>query len=128
MSVVGYLEGTPSIFLSRVSLDGLSTLPLGNGFDGHGKYVAHIAPQDNICVVVGYLHKILPTPGLELTPADLLFACRTHSIPAVIIAPEGRIEEARKLLGAAAKSKHVTVVDRDELYDTVMQLVKECDE
>ncbi|MGQ9584276.1 MAG: hypothetical protein ACUVXG_02610 [Anaerolineae bacterium] len=120
MAIIGYLEGTSSIFLTQVCLAGFSTLPLGNGWDGHGKYIAHIGPQDNICVVVGYLHKLLPTPESNLKPADLLFACRTHNIPVVVIAPKEGHEAARKLLGDAAN--YVTLVDRDTLYETVLRI------
>lgn len=126
MAVIGYLEGTPSIFLTQVSLDGFSTLPLGNGWDGHGKYVAHIGPQDNVCLVVGYLHKLLPPPESPLKPADLLFACRRHEIPVLVIAPKEGHAKARELLGEAASL--VTLVSREDLYETAVRLARKCDE
>ena len=122
MAIVGYLEGTSSLILTDISLAGFSTLPLGNGFDGHGKYVAHISPQDNICLVVGYLHKLLPTPDMHLQPADFLFACRTHSIPVLVIAPRDRHDKARELLGDAAE--FVTLVGREEVLGKVLELAQ----
>ena len=127
MATIGYLEGTNSLFLTKISLAGFSTLPLGNGFDGHGKYVAHLAPQDQVCLVVAYLHKLLPAPDTQLKPSDFLFACRTHNIPVLVIAPSEGHDKAKELLGSAAEL--VTLVDRDKLYDRALKMAQEagCD-
>ena len=58
MKIVGYLDGTDGLFLTNLAIKGVDTLPLSNGWDNHGKYLGHITKQDNIALVVGYLHKV----------------------------------------------------------------------
>ncbi len=121
MAIVGYLEGTDPLLLTRLAVQGIGTLPLSNGFDMHGKYINHLTRQDGVSVVVGYLHKVLPTPGMTLTPRDLLFACMTHGIPVVLIAEKSSHEQARLLLGEAAG--HVRLADPAEVYSAILETI-----
>ncbi len=121
MAIVGYLEGTDPLLLTRLAVQGIGTLPLSNGFDLHGKYINHLTRQDGISVVVGYLHKVLPTPGMTITPRDLLFACMTHGIPVVLIAEKALQEQAYRLLGEAVA--YVRLVDPADLYSTILEIV-----
>ncbi len=121
MAIVGYLEGTDPLLLTRLAVQGIGTLPLSNGFDMHGKYINHLTRQDGVSVVVGYLHKVLPTPGMTLTPRDLLFACMTHGIPVVLIAEKSSHEQARLLLGEAAG--HVRLADPAEVYSVLLEVI-----
>ncbi len=123
MPILGYFEGTDSLILTRLIAKGIDTLPLSNGFDGHGKYVAHLTKDDDISVVVGYLHKVLPTSKRETTPEGVLYACRTHGIPVLIIVPSPDQGAARELLGKTAK--FVTLVDPDDLYDKVLEVAQQ---
>jgi hypothetical protein len=120
MQILGYFEGTDALILTRLTAKGIDTLPLSNGFDGHGKYVAHITKDDGISVVVGYLHKVLPTSKQEITPEGVLYACRTHGIPVLIIAPSSDHGAARELLGNTAE--FVMLVDPSDLYDKVLEV------
>lgn len=122
MKIVGYLEGTDSLFLTKLASTGVGVLPLGNGADNHGKYIGLITKADNIGVIVGFVHKVLPVPGRPLGPKDILFSCMTNRIPVVLIASEEDINDANKQLSEVKES--VTVVSPEKLYDTVVQKLK----
>jgi len=121
MANVGYLEGTDPVILTKLAARGIGTVPLSNGFDSHGKYVNHVTPSDHIGVVIGYLHKVIPTPERNMTPADLLFSCITHSIPVLVIVPKPEQKAARVVLGEAAD--HARLVDPTELYEATIGVV-----
>jgi hypothetical protein len=121
MANVGYLEGTDPLMLTRLAARGVGTVPISNGFDSHGKYINHLVPSDHIAVVVGYMHKLLPTPERVMTAKDLLFSCMTHSIPVLVIAPKAEHAAAKKALGDAGS--YVTLVDPADVYDAIMKKV-----
>jgi hypothetical protein len=116
------MEGTDPLLLTMLNLEGVGTLPLGNGFDGHGKYVGHLTKQDDIVLVITYLHKILPTPEMTIDARDFLIACRTHNIPVLVIAPGDMHDRAAEMLDTMAN--HATIVAPEVLYDKVMKMVK----
>ncbi len=122
MGTVGYMEGTDPLILTRLNLEGIGTLPLGNGFDGHGKYVGHLTRQDDVSLVITYLHKVLPTVDMTINARDFLIACRTHKIPVLVIAPEEYHQRAREMLGDIAE--HVTMLTPDSVYDTAMKILE----
>ena len=77
-------------------LNNFDTIPLSNGFDNHGKYVAHIMKTDNIGLVVGYLHKFLAlSKELRKVGDDNLSALKAYRIPTVFIVPENKQEKAK---------------------------------
>lgn len=121
MAIVGYLEGTDALVLTKLAAEGIGTLPLSNGFDNHGKYMNHLTSQDGVSVVIGYLHKVLPTPEMIITPQDLLFACLTHEIPVLLIVEKSEHEEAKRVLGEV--ENRVRLVDPADLYDVVVEIV-----
>ena len=121
MAIVGYLEGTDPLLLTKIATKGIDALPVSNGFDSHGKYINHLTHEDGISVVIGYLHKILPVPGTALTPRDLLFACLTHEIPVLIMAERSDHEEARLLLGEVGD--RVRLVDPSDLYQVALETI-----
>jgi hypothetical protein len=121
MAIVAYLEGTDPLVLTRLAVGGIGTIPVSNGFDDHGKYVNHITSADGVSVVIGYLHKILPTSVMTLTPRDLLFACVTLNIPVLLMAEKPDHKKAKELLGDVAD--HVRLVDPGELYEAVLDTV-----
>ena len=122
MPTVGYFEGSDSLVLTRLVARGMDTAPLSNGFDNHGKYVAHLTKDDKISVVVGYLHKVLPTSKQEITPEGVLYACQTHAIPVLIIVPSSDQGAAREVLGKIAE--YVTLVDPSDLYDKILEVTR----
>jgi hypothetical protein len=123
MANVGYLEGTDPLVLTRLAAGGIGTTPLSNGVDNHGKYINHLVPSDQVRVVVGYLHKVLPIRERGMTTKDLLFACMTHSIPVLIIVPKSEQEAARAVLGEARD--YVQLVDPAEIYQAILATVSE---
>jgi hypothetical protein len=121
MANVGYLEGTDPQVLTRLAVRGIGTVPISNGFDGHGKYINHLVPGDHIAVVVGYLHKLLPTPERVMTAKDLLFSCMTHNIPILLIAGKADHVAAEKALGDAGQ--YVQLADPADVYEAIMKKV-----
>jgi len=120
MAMVGYLEGTDPLVLTRLNLRGIATLPLGNGFDAHGKYLGHLTKKDNVSVVAGYLHKVLPPVGVDFSPRDFLSACHTHDIAVLVVAPKAEHNLARESLGEVAD--WITLVDPGDLYEKALAL------
>ncbi|MFQ6093082.1 MAG: hypothetical protein ACE5OR_10445 [bacterium] len=121
MKTLGYFEGTDPIILTKLATKGIETLPLGNGADNHGKYVGHITKHDNISLIIGYLHKVLPLSEHKLKAGDILFSCKTHNIPVMLIVPKSDQVAAKNLLGNAAE--YTILVDRDEIMDRVLQIL-----
>jgi len=106
MARVGYFEGTDPLLLAKLAAEGVETLPVANSWDGHGKYVNHLS-KGEVNVVVGYLHKVIPAEQERMGPADLLFACKVHNIPVVLVAPGDLREKARRILGDPGPDVHV---------------------
>ncbi len=121
MKKVGYFEGTDSKILATLAAKGVDTLPLGNGEDGYGKYVGHITKGDNISLIVGYLHKVIPLSEQTTKPADILYSCMAHNIPAIIIVPEELKGAAKKILGDIASQ--VKFVDPDNALVEIMKVL-----
>lgn len=119
MKIVGYLGGTDPLLLTKLSAKGIGVLPLGNGYDSHGKYIGNLEPTDNIGVIVGYVHKVLYLPGQSLGPKDMLSTCIIHRIPIVLIAAEEDVQAASNLLSDV--KENVTIVSPEKTYDTIMQ-------
>lgn len=121
MAIVAYLEGTDPVVLTKLAAQGMGTIPVSNGFDNHGKYVNHLTSEDGVSVVIGYVHKVLPTSVMTLTPRDILHACVTHDIPVLLIADRSDHEKAKELLGEV--TDHSRLVDPEELYEAVLETV-----
>lgn len=113
MARVGYFEGTDPLLLSKLAAEGVETLPVGNTWDGHGKYVNHLG-KGEVNVVVGYFHKVVPAEQERMAPADLLFACKTMDIPVVLIVPTPARDKAKKLLGDAGPKVYVVAPEEVE--------------
>jgi hypothetical protein len=111
MSRVGYFEGTDPLLLTTLAAEGVETLPIANTWDGHGKPVNHLS-KGEVNVVVGYLHKVIPTEQartsmFELMLANMLAACKTYGIPVLLIAPANLRDRAKKILGDVGPNVHV---------------------
>lgn len=113
MARVGYFEGTDPLLLAKLAAEGIETLPLANTWDGHGKYVNHLS-KGEVNVVVGYLHKVMPAEQERTGPADLLFACRVHNIPVVLIVPSTVRDKTKKILGDTEANIHIVVPEELE--------------
>lgn len=118
--VVGYFEGSDSVWLTSLLLLGHDTLPLSNGADGHGLNIQALTPQHNCSLVIGYLHKLVPV-NREVTPADLLHATKVYEIPVLIACPSCSHEMARNRLGDLPAN--VKVVDPNELLKRAEEIL-----
>ena len=122
MALIGYMEGTDPNLLSKLCAKGHETLPLGNGADGHGKYIAHLTASEGVSVVIAHLHKLAPVSGMEhISIEDRLFACRMHDIPVLLVVPEPSKENARKKIGEA--KDYVQIVSPSNLEPEVMKII-----
>ncbi|MBD3371429.1 MAG: hypothetical protein GF403_01780 [Candidatus Coatesbacteria bacterium] len=118
MKTIGYLQGVEPELLTRLNLEGLGTLPLGNGWDNHGKYINHLTPKDGVDAVVGYLHKVVsPDVSTNKPKLDILFSCLTHSIPVYLIVPKEQHENARKWIGDDENRLHF--IDPAEVFEAL---------
>ena len=121
MHRVGYLEGTDAHFLNDLVARGIDTIPLSNGVDNHGKFVGHITKADEISIVVGFLHKIIPLADSGITPLDIIHSCQIHRIPTLIIAKKEIHDKAQAVLGDA--SQIVTLVDPADIRSELDRLL-----
>lgn len=121
MVTIGYMEGTDSALLTKLAASGAETLPLGNGWDGHGQYIAHLNAGDGVNAVVGYYHKFVPLKDSNLTPADLLKSCKICGIKIFIIADKDDYDRVKKALGDVASD--VQLVDASEVRNALLKLL-----
>lgn len=121
MKKVGYFEGTDSTMLTALAAKGVDTLPLGNGEDGYGKYVGHITKADNVSLVIGYLHKIIPLSEQLEKPSDILYSCMVNKIPVIILVPEELQTESKKVLGDIAGK--VKMVDPKNAMTEILKVL-----
>jgi len=117
--VIGYLEGTDPLLLTRLAVKGVETFPLSNGVDQHGKNMTLITSADNFSLVIGYLHKILPVSGIALSPEHLLKACEVYHIPVFLLVSKVDTAAAKRTLRRVGD--FVTFVDP---YDAFRKTVK----
>ena len=122
MKTIGYMEGTNSEFLTNVIVEGIDTMPFSNGWDNHGKFLAHITRTDNISVIVGYLHKFFTLSQEPKIIDEMLSSVRAYKIPTVIIVPKEKQEKAKKLL--KVKGVNFIYADPNELTGAVMGILR----
>jgi hypothetical protein len=97
--LVGYLEGADALWLTQLQLAGIDTLPLSNGYDGHGLSIQQLNPQHKVGLVVGYMHKFIPPRHLGLSVTDILHNTKVYDIPVLIACPQDGHSAARERLG-----------------------------
>jgi hypothetical protein len=122
MGIIGYFEGTDPLVLANLSIAGHQTLPLGNGFDNYGKFVAQITESDKIDVVVGYFHKVIPTADMTITSKDILAPVIKLNIPILLICGRENYGMAKELLGDMADRIRLTAPERME--EAIISMIK----
>ncbi|MFW9982563.1 MAG: hypothetical protein ACFFE3_11670 [Candidatus Thorarchaeota archaeon] len=118
MTTVGYFDGTDPILLTKLAVNGFCTVPLGNGWDGHGKLATLIEPGE-VDIIIVHLHKLLPPKdeekGVIPTPVNLLYRAKTYKIPVFVIVPKEFHKAAEELLDEAAEFVEIVAPeDMDE--------------
>ena len=117
--VVGYFEGTDPVWLTSLIARGHDTLPVSNGYDGHGKNVRLFSAKDKVDAVIGYLHKVVAPRRWEASTEDILHGCFTYNVSVLLAVPQELHEEAGKLLGPVAGK--VQLVDPAAMMDALKQ-------
>ncbi|MFW6104513.1 MAG: hypothetical protein ACOC6I_01575 [Candidatus Bipolaricaulota bacterium] len=122
MALIGYMEGTDPDLLSSLCAQGNDTAPLGNGTDGHGKYIAHVTKSDGFDVIIAYLHKLISVSGMEhVSIDDRLFACRRHDIPVILVVPDKFKEQAKERMKESRD--YVELASPEELENKVTDII-----
>jgi hypothetical protein len=124
MKTVGYLEGTDPEFLTRLVCMGYKTIPIGNDTDNHGKNIAFISIADKVDLIVGYLHKVSPLPGMTKSLSDFLTPGILHHIPILLLAPKETLPQAKKIVSEATTSTYIKVIDYKSLMDEALKILK----
>ena len=117
--VIGYFEGADPAWLTSLVARGHDTLPVSNGYDGHGKNVRLFSAKDKVDAVIGYLHKVVAPPRWEASTEDILHSCFTYSVPVLLAVPGALHGKAKELLGKVADN--VRLVDPSEMLDAVKE-------
>lgn len=120
--VIGYLEGTDPIWLTSLNAQGHTTLPVSNGFDGHGMNIAMFSQTNRVDVVVAYLHKLLPAEGMDFDSAHLLHATTVYGIPVLVVCPKELETEARQVFGKVPDN--VRFIDPGELLAVAISVLE----
>jgi hypothetical protein len=124
MKTVGYLEGTDPKFLTKLVCMGYRTLPIGNDTDNHGKNIAFISIADKIDLIVGYLHKVSPLPGMTKSLNDFLTPGILHHIPILLLAPKETLPNAKNIVSEAANSRYIMVIDPENLWAEALKILR----
>lgn len=117
---IGYLNGVDAMILTTLSAEGIGTLPLSNGWDDHGKYLAHVTPADGFSAIVTPLHKIAGTPGDPVGPRDVITSVVESNIPLLVVAPKAIHKKAR----AQISEENIKFVDPENLLDELKKILK----
>jgi hypothetical protein len=120
--VIGYLEGSDSLWLTRLLLQGHDTMPLSNGYDGHGMNIQQLSPQHKISAVICYMHKLVPPRHLSVTVKEILHATKVYEIPVLIACPKDAFAAARERLGEIPPNAQL--LDPAEMLETLQGLLK----
>lgn len=96
---IGYFEGSNPEWLTTLVAMGHNTIPVSNGYDGHGKNVRLFNAKSHEDVVIGYLHKVATPVDWEATTMDILHGCFTYDIPVLLAVPGEYHAAALEVLG-----------------------------
>ena len=111
--IVGYLEGTDPVWLTNLNAQGHTTLPLSNGFDGHGMNISMLSVNNKVDVILAFLHKLLPAEGMDFDAAYLLHATTVYNIPVLVACPREYQEVGKQMFGTTPAN--VKFVDPAEI-------------
>ena len=119
--VIGYMAGTDSEWLTTLGILGYVTLPLSNGFDGHGLNIQLISNQRKVDLVLCWLHKLIPTPGEDVTMDELLARTTMFEIPVLVVCP-GRLHG--KVQGRSIElPRNAQLIDPADVVERITQIL-----
>ena len=117
--IIGYFAGTDSLWLTTLIAKGYDTIPVSNGYDGHGKNIRLYNAQNHEDVVIGYLHKVIAPIDCDATTEDILYSCGVYNVPVILACPRDLQDAAKAKLGKSAE--HVQLVDPAGMIAAVEQ-------
>jgi hypothetical protein len=119
--IVGYLEGSDSLWLTTLQANGFGTLPLGNGEDCHGLNLRLLTRHNRPDLIVCYLHKLIAPRDEDVPPEELLLPARLFNVPVLVACPRELHENAKRLL--AITHENVELIDPAELLTRAAELL-----
>ena len=119
--MVGYFVGTDSLWLTALEAHGYDTLPLSNGYDGHGMHIGLITDKSRISIVLTFFHKLIPPMGAEVTTRDMLHNTTVYGIPVLAACPADLIEKAKQNVGELPDN--VELVAPDKMLNRALELL-----
>jgi len=117
---IGYFEGTNPEWLTALVARGHNTLPVSNGYDGHGKNVRLYSSTIHDDLVIGYLHKVISPPSWEASTDEILHGIKTYNVPCLLAVPAELHDNAKALLGDMSSIK---LVDPSEMMSQIDKLL-----
>ena len=120
--LIGYMEGTNPLWLTTLQVLGCDTMPLSNGFDGHGLNVQLISAKNKPDLILCWLHKLISPKSVDLSVRDLLHATTEFGVMVLVACPAEYHEVAVRILDG--KPRNVRIVAPDELLNIAEELVK----
>ena len=119
--VIGYLEGTDALWLTTLQMLGYDTEPVSNGSDSHGMNIQMIDERRQPSLVLGYIHKIMPTPDMETSPGEILNRTTIYQIPVLVVCPTEHHERARQLVPELPSNAQL--VDPGDVINKIRQIL-----
>ena len=119
--MVGYFAGTDPLWLTTLEAHGYATLPLSNGFDGHGMNIGLITDRSRINLVLTFFHKLIPPMGSDVEVKDMLHTTSVYGIPVIAACPAKLIDMARKNVGSLPDN--IKLVDPSEILQRALEIL-----
>ena len=119
---IGYLEGADPVWLTTLIANACDTLPVSNGYDGHGKNIMLFNSRDKVDIVIGYLHKVIAPEDNPYSTRDILHPCLTYGIPVLLAVPANLQDAVKNLIKDLAPG--VTLVPPENMVDEVLRRVQ----
>lgn len=119
---VGYFDGTDSRLLTYLICHGYDTIPISNGYDGHGRYVRRINENNRFDLLIGYLHKVWSPKEAETHYQDIVHICRAFRMPLLLEVPRELQDRARALL--EEMPDEVRFADPSEILEVALEILE----
>ncbi|MEP0815166.1 MAG: hypothetical protein HRF49_10965 [bacterium] len=119
--LIGYMDGTSPEWLTTLQALGCDTMPLSNGYDGHGLNIQMLTASNKPDIIICWLHKLVSHRRDELTVKDMLHATTQFGIKVLVACPEQYHGVAEKLL--EGKPENVTLVPPENMLRVAEELI-----
>jgi len=120
--LVGYMEGTNPEWLTTLQVLGCDTMPLSNGFDGHGLNIQMITRSNKPDVVLCWLHKLISPKPIGLSPKELLHAAIAFNVHVLVACPAEYHSTAERIM--EGRLENVRLVEPEEMLKFAKGLIE----